>query len=52
MRSFGIVHRVEFWCITDVSQQIIGPIFNGRAVQEDCLALEDATERNYNSRLN
>ena len=30
--------------ITDVSQRNVCPIFNGRAVQEDCLAPEDVTD--------
>jgi len=36
LRSFGILHSVEWQFATDVSGQPIGPIFKGQAVQEEC----------------
>jgi len=45
LRSLGIVRSVEIERITDVSQRTTCFVFSGRAVQEDCLALEDMTDR-------
>jgi hypothetical protein len=40
-----MLRDVYWWLFTDVSGQSIGPIFERQAVQEDCLALEDRTNR-------
>jgi len=40
-----MLHSVDWWLVTDVSGEHIDPIFRGQGVQEDCLTLEDGTER-------
>ena len=45
LRCFGILRSLKWQFLTDVSGQPIGPIFKFQAVQEDCLSLEDGTDR-------
>jgi hypothetical protein len=43
-----MLRRVDWYLVTDVSGQLIGPIFKGQAVKEgfvDCLSLEDKADR-------
>jgi hypothetical protein len=58
MRSsffWDVTHRTLV--VTVVSEQLIDPIFKGQAVQDDCVTVEDGTDRlsrnfgNYQSRL-
>jgi hypothetical protein len=45
MRSSGMLRSVDWYLVTDVSEQPIGPIFEGQAVKEKCLTLEDVNDR-------
>jgi len=43
-----MLHSVDWWLVTDVSRQSIGPIFKGEAVHFlDCLILFDCLTLEY-----
>ena len=41
--SFGILSSVEWYFLTDESDQAVGLIFKGQAVREDCLHVKFGT---------
>ena len=44
--SFGTLRSVHWHLVTDVSEQPVGPIFEGEAVKRmDCLALKVGNHR-------
>lgn len=45
IRSCAMLRSIDWWSVTDVSGQHVGPIFKGPAVQEDCLT--DRLSRNF-----
>jgi len=45
MRYSVMLRNVEWQFLTDVSGQLIGPIFNGQGFWDRFLTLEDGTDR-------
>ena len=45
MHSYGILRSLEWYFETDVSGKPTPYIFKGQALQEDCLTLEDETDK-------
>jgi hypothetical protein len=49
-----MLRSIDWYLVGDVSGQLVGLIFKDQAVQQDCLILEDKTDklsRNFGNKL-